>query len=865
MPENKKISPTPARGDQSKIDGACFKAKALRVAARSRTYGDHAQGLVLFGPPKEAVEIFQESEMTNTEEVNKGIYFGYPCRRRSCAIVKIPAPCVNKMISHIQDVESKIQEHLKKFETSFEEWSRTSSTKDLKEDRGTTTPVEEVKPEERRDETCPELKQEMETLLSEAIHLIKSLETDRAEAEEALQKQRSRKTLLNTKIDSWSIWKLEELPLAVQREHEAYLRDFIELRWHLEDKVNKLKHFEEEKKQLEEANAKIQADVYFMIERGPLLKLKQDQELVALNKIYTQKREVTEIFDQTHDELEETSENCKNTKLKAKQDKEEMDKEIHNYELNLEAYRRELEKLSNLYVHYSSSIHSITVDMEENEEVVTEVMKEAKSSKNEVSALSKTLDDLRKTYDQLTWKKKMFEQEYVEALNDFYATKKTCDIELSNVTKDYGDISVVHTQLSEENKKLLMDLNAVKVKISDSIKKKTEFESEIKYLTRRKAVNEDILKELYKESYHVGAVFHVTKHNTDELETKIADVRRKFKGREEFLKKLIRAEVAAGIMIQKKIYAIQEEQLLEKQELVKQKAIYALALEEAEVPLLKLEEEALRIRTAHREQSDALYKIIEKKNYVRKRVAKTKKKLRKKEKKTLDALTETEDQRTAISQELELVKAKIIICRAKIRELDEELRTKESRKRSFDQSLNILKKQFIYVRFKKEHAQAVFDHYMQEKKSSEERMSQNEQRFRRLLGMRQKTLDEIKKTEEDSLAENLRLAQEYQKLQAICLTEKDNYLNQYDRQLSLDASIRDKKQLSELQKRMRKLWPEYFKLVVLFNEMKLASIQRDSQESVQKILAVQEESSSLMQHILDFFKTLKDGSCENDG
>uniref|UniRef100_A0A8C5XPX0 Coiled-coil domain containing 178 n=1 Tax=Microcebus murinus TaxID=30608 RepID=A0A8C5XPX0_MICMU len=114
MPENKKISPTPARGDQSKIDGACFKAKALRVAARSRTYGDHAQGLVLFGPPKEAVEIFQESEMTNTEEVNKGIYFGYPCRRRSCAIVKIPAPCVNKMISHIQDVESKIQEHLKK-------------------------------------------------------------------------------------------------------------------------------------------------------------------------------------------------------------------------------------------------------------------------------------------------------------------------------------------------------------------------------------------------------------------------------------------------------------------------------------------------------------------------------------------------------------------------------------------------------------------------------------------------------------------------------------------------------------------------------------------------------------------------------
>lgn len=57
----------------------------------------------------------------------------------------------------------------------------------------------------------------METLLSEAIHLIKSLETDRAEAEEALKQQKSRKKNIHMKIDSWSIWRLEEIPLAVQK------------------------------------------------------------------------------------------------------------------------------------------------------------------------------------------------------------------------------------------------------------------------------------------------------------------------------------------------------------------------------------------------------------------------------------------------------------------------------------------------------------------------------------------------------------------------------------------------------------------------------------------------------------------------
>lgn len=57
----------------------------------------------------------------------------------------------------------------------------------------------------------------MEILLSEAIHLIKSLETDRAEAEEALKRQKSRKKKIHMKIDSWSIWRLQEIPLAVQK------------------------------------------------------------------------------------------------------------------------------------------------------------------------------------------------------------------------------------------------------------------------------------------------------------------------------------------------------------------------------------------------------------------------------------------------------------------------------------------------------------------------------------------------------------------------------------------------------------------------------------------------------------------------
>lgn len=54
-------------------------------------------------------------------------------------------------------------------------------------------------------------------------------------------------------------------------------------------------------------------------------------------------------------------------------------------------------------------------------------------------------------------------------------------------------------------------------------------ESEIQSLMKLRSKNDEFLKQLYKEAYQLGAVFHLTKFKTEELEEKIAEVRRKFK------------------------------------------------------------------------------------------------------------------------------------------------------------------------------------------------------------------------------------------------------------------------------------------------------------------------------------------------
>lgn len=70
--------------------------------------------------------------------------------------------------------------------------------------------------------------------------------------------------------------------------------DIIELQWHLEDKAYQLKHFEKQKAKLEEVNAKLQADIDYMNEFGPLINSKQNQELKALKEFQTKKFEVSE-------------------------------------------------------------------------------------------------------------------------------------------------------------------------------------------------------------------------------------------------------------------------------------------------------------------------------------------------------------------------------------------------------------------------------------------------------------------------------------------------------------------------------------------------------------------------------------------
>ncbi|KAL6090561.1 hypothetical protein STEG23_024347, partial [Scotinomys teguina] len=275
------------------------------------------------------------------------------------------------------------------------------------------------------------------------------------------------------------------------------------------------------------------------------------------------------------------------------------------------------------------------------------------------------------------------------------------------------------------------------------IRKKVEYEAEILLLQKLKIKNNNYLKQLYKQAYHIGGVYYVARHKTEEIENEISDVRRKFKAREEFLRKLTRGEMAAGVAIQKRLYSIEETQFLEMQEFIRRKALYALALTEVELPLRKIEADAVRIRLLHRRHSQMLQEIREKQEVVRKKVGATKKNLRSKSKKRRKELTKTEEKVSIIHQEIDFTRSKTIVLNAKSKELCKEIKIMKLEKINFEDKLNKLKDEFMKLRFDREHVQGVFDHLNLEKQHCEERIFEEDNLFRKLAEMRQSTLANI--------------------------------------------------------------------------------------------------------------------------
>ncbi|NXD06650.1 CC178 protein, partial [Nothocercus nigrocapillus] len=202
-------------------------------------------------------------------------------RQRSCAFVNTPLPCINKAIHHIQELEVKL-------EKCFQQWPTTFLVRKQKKYISSEMSNEFVfcfysmimylRRRKYHDSKSLTLKLETKALLLEVTELIKRLDADCQEAEAALEQEKLRRKKLAMKLDCMSLWRLQQLPAAVQKEYETCSQDILELQWHFDCKSRQLQQVENQVLKIETANKKIQEDIDFMKKHSPLLEEKLNRE-----------------------------------------------------------------------------------------------------------------------------------------------------------------------------------------------------------------------------------------------------------------------------------------------------------------------------------------------------------------------------------------------------------------------------------------------------------------------------------------------------------------------------------------------------------------------------------------------------------
>ncbi|XP_051785313.1 coiled-coil domain-containing protein 178 [Erpetoichthys calabaricus] len=301
-------------------------------------------------PDVKLLKYSSEKEKAHTHGEVDGFHLVYSNRRRSCALVNTPSPCVNKAIHHIQEIERKIEVWFEQLDVALLE---SSEHLDIDEstlrsctnsfDPGTIC-IEGKGISGKECDKVASLREEAKAVLLEIIDLIVRLETDRQEAEEALKKERERKIKLVQKIDFLSLWRLQHLPAAVQKEHEACARDINELLWHLQRKKERLKEIKERLQQAEIQNRRLLEDIGFVEKHAPLVKEKLACESNILHEIEKAQDEANEIFSKCSNELQSVQQLFDETESKANAERDKMSMELNDITSNLNAQIHELDQ-----------------------------------------------------------------------------------------------------------------------------------------------------------------------------------------------------------------------------------------------------------------------------------------------------------------------------------------------------------------------------------------------------------------------------------------------------------------------------------------------------------------------------------------
>ncbi|KAM9024754.1 LOW QUALITY PROTEIN: coiled-coil domain-containing protein 178 [Ara ararauna] len=789
-------------------------------------------------------------------------------RHHGSAFVNTPLPYINKVIHHIQELELKIeicfQQHDYVFKEEKTPWVTKQVSADSPEDNwlslSTKLDFEET------DVSCKDgkaltLKWETEALLLDVAQLINRLEADREEAEKALELEKQLGKKLSVKMDCLSLWGLQQLPAAVQKEYDLCAEDILELQWHLDCKRHQLQQIQNQILPIETDNRKIQEDIDSMKKHSHLLEEKLNLEGEAVKDVLLVYEKASKLYSNVCCELMEIEKTMKEIAEESEKKIKSMSEETKCAETLLHQYKNELKQSEFIWTEYCMKLKETEEKIIKDEKHLEELVKQKAEIQEDAEYWNSKIEDLNNKMAAQGDESVKISDASSEVVKAVEKLKSTEERDLLDIKQNVININEALDSLKCENEELERENQVLSEIIRNSSTRKKEYESEIETICKSINKTEEQLEILNEDVSNAELSYSKQKKMYEELKKpKIAE-EISFKNSELDLKKEIQAQKGVWKVVQDRIKSVYYELEENQKEKIKKVKEDRKRIEEIDGQVAAVEEKHKRKKDISKDKHEKLSYLNQRIQELDEQQEQTEQQLEEKRTIMQQQLNDTQEKFSFVSSQIAENSHTVENLKHEIKGIHELCDTKQVQMEKIEQSFADLRRMSSGVVIKEQNVQMVFNHLKDKLPEYEKKLNQ-EEKTGELQEIRKKKLEDSEAALEKIMKENL-LAQEYQIVQNYYLKSKD-LTEMYANRIRVENAMKHHQQLWALQKRLCRVLAAQQRQHGLSNQAGLARIQAASQENAQKILAVQGELSKAIQHTAGFLHSLTDGSPATD-
>ncbi|XP_051738645.1 coiled-coil domain-containing protein 178 isoform X2 [Ctenopharyngodon idella] len=824
-------------------------------------------------------------------------------RRRSCALVNTPTPCVNKAVCHIQELQTKLEkwgqqgdnaQHETAHENNHSIIWKCVSTEGKNAVGSTELHIEGMGFCVQESGVLTSLWMGATDVLMEVMSLVERLDLDRREAEKALQEEKEKAKKLLERLESLCLWKQNEFPIAMQKEREACSTDIAELTWQLKMRRDQLPQVRDRLTHTEVLNRRLKEDIDFMRKHGPLVHERLQLESEIMKQIQTAQSETNETFSNISYKLKSLQDEFKKEEFRADIENEEMNKEMETIRNQLSGKLSELCQLQSQCEVFHRKIKESVEKLTLRDGQIKALVKETHQFERQETDVNDEVRTLKAEIDDKEEILMLKKEEIMQLQNQIQTSKLEGDEKVSELDAISSQKRRELSTLRDKNQELTLEMEDFKRMTYQRIGilhwtssanpnpvPKLFSVPKIPYPTYFGIQNEQAVKQLLMDHEHillkisasekqwkplkdelerVSAEHSDTKAKLDQLERQTFLEELRNRKQVDNMKTLIMTEMTTLDILKGNMDAEADEYNREKADCERVKDELQKKYEGTFSTTSQLETEVERLRQIYTEKSETIEKLEAKLNDLQTAQRSLSDDFEGRKKHHQECLNSVKERLSVVLLRYEEITNRIKELDLKSKELKQESDVMEQTVSTMPDVIEELQCLSNTLSFKHGTATVVMGNVQRDIASCEQRKSQHAQIHSALFTQRQAVMKDTEVNLQKALKDNLKLAQEYRKLQRALMIARQEAVCVFDRRNRAEAFVQDHKQLSLLQKRMHKAMLKYFKHRSVYSQAELARFQTLSNQNNQKMKALQEELSNAIQRLSEFLLSLTDDS-----